>query len=183
MFYELLVAFFILGPLFYLRVVKQHSWEKIREEMLPKFGGPAKEIIGSITLFGALLIGFYLLMVGMTTFEYYSGATVNDLGKVEQIVKEDFAAASLPYLATILIVLFAEEFFFRAFLVPRVGIILSTIVFTAFHIGYGSIAEIIGVFFLGLILAYWFKKNKSLFQNYLGHVIYDAFAIALYLIG
>jgi len=182
MFYAVLVAFLILGPLFYLRVVKCQPWEKIRKELLPKYQGHKKEIIGSVALFGALLLGFYLLVIGMSTFEYFFGIDVNDLDKVETIVKEEFAAPSALSIITLLIVLFAEEFFFRAFLVPRAGILISTLIFTAFHIGYGSIAEIIGVFFLGLILAYWFKKNKSLFQNYMGHVIYDAFAIALYLI-
>ncbi|MDD3084112.1 MAG: CPBP family glutamic-type intramembrane protease, partial [Candidatus ainarchaeum sp.] len=77
---------------------------------------------------------------------------------------------------------FAEEFFFRAFLVKKIGILFSTIIFTFFHLGYESLTQTIGVFFLGLILAYWFKKNNSIIQNYFGHLIYNLIAIILYVI-
>jgi membrane protease YdiL (CAAX protease family) len=61
------------------------------------------------------------------------------------------------------------------------GMVPSNLVFTLLHIGYGSTAELIGVFVLGMILAYWYKRNNSLLQNYLGHLLYDFFAILFYL--
>ena len=48
------------------------------------------------------------------------------------------------FLFTLIVVVFIEEFFFRAFLIPRAGMIPATLIFTFFHYGYGSIAEIIG---------------------------------------
>jgi uncharacterized protein len=175
-------AILSLGPLFYLRVVKDKSWEEIKARLIPKYQGHRKEIIGSFALFGALLIGFVLVAGTLGFIEDTTGTEINDLDKVESVIIEEFASNAILFIGLLIIMLFAEEFFFRSFLVPRIGMILSTVIFTALHAGYGSIAELIGVFFLGLILAYWFKRNKSLLQNYMGHVLYDILAIALYLI-
>jgi membrane protease YdiL (CAAX protease family) len=172
----LILALMIIFPFFWLRVVKQNSWKEIHKILFPKFQGIQKETIGTIKLFFLLLIGFFLL-VGLISL-----LGINDLNNVEQVVKESVKNAPLIYFVTLIPILFVEEFFFRAFLVSRVGIIPSTILFAIAHIGYGSIAEILGVFGLGLILAYWFKKNKSLIQNYFGHLLYDLFAIIIYLV-
>ena len=180
MFYELIVTLFIFGPLFYLRVVKNQSWDSIRKELLGKYKGHWKEAKGALMLCGLLLLGFVAVMIAITAVEAASGASINDLGNVQQVVKEEFASGIWVYLGTMAVVVFAEEFLFRAFLVPRIGIFPSTIIFSAFHFGYGSVAEIIGVFALGLILAWWYRKNRSIYQNYAGHMLYNLIAVALY---
>jgi membrane protease YdiL (CAAX protease family) len=178
----ILFLFLLLAPLFYLRVIKEQTWLEIKIKLFPKYQGHRKELLGSLALFGALLLGFVVVAGGITLVEEGSGVAINDLDKVEGIITEEFTSNALLFIGIIIVGLFVEEFFFRSFLVPRIGMILSTLVFTALHAGYGSIAEVIGVFFLGLILAYWFKRNQSLLQNYLGHLLYDILAIALYLL-
>ena len=172
----LLLALMVIFPFFWLRLIKKNTWKEIHEILFPKFLGVKKELIGSVILFLLLVVGFFLIIGVVNIFG------VNDLDKVDQVVKESVRSGAIIYFTTLLPILFIEEFFFRAFLVSRIGVIPSTLLFTVAHFGYGSIAEFIGVFALGLILAYWFKKNKSLVQNYFGHVLYDLFAIAIYLI-
>lgn len=162
-------------PFFWLRAVKSYSWEKTISELLPKPKNLKKEIIGSITLCALLLIAFIILSIILTL------VGLNDLEKVGAVIGAQTQEGILLLVGTLIIVLFIEELFFRAFLVNRVGIIVSTLIFTIAHLSYGSIAELIGVFVLGLIIAYWFKKNNSITQVYFAHLLYDLVAIALYL--
>ena len=101
-------------------------------------------------------------------------AGLNDLSKVDLIISQ-FGIYSLLYLTIVRAT--AEEIFFRGFLVKRVGVISSTVLFAALHIGYGSIAEIIGALYLGFILAYVFSKNKSIIPNIIAHVCFNIFSI------
>ena len=174
-----LLALFLI-PLFYLRVIKEKSWKEIRADMFPKSKGAKREIVGSLALFGALLIGFLIVASAISVTESFTNTAINDLGKVGTAINEDLGSGIIFFGITLIVAVFLEEFFFRAFLVPRTGPIISTLIFTFFHLGYGSIAETIGVFCLGLILAYWYRKNNSLIQNYVGHFLYDLFAILLY---
>lgn len=175
-------------PVVYLKYFRKLSGKKIEAELMPKFQGLKKEIVGSIALFSALFLGFIVIILAITLVDVtleiagFENVKLNDLDKVEDVVGSEFVAAPENFLIVLLVALFAEEFFFRAFLTQRMGMIPSTLLFTLAHYGYGSVAEMIGVFFLGLILAYWFKRNKSLIQNYFGHVLYDLFAIMLYFV-
>jgi len=188
MMYLLLLAIMILFPIIYLKFIKKMSYKAIEKELFPKSQGLKKEIIGALALGSALIIGFFALIIVISAIESTASVigvqnlVINDLKKVSEIVMDELLTNPENFLLTLVIVLFIEEFFFRAFLTTRTGIIPSTILFSIAHIGYGSLAEIIGVFFLGLILAYWFKRNKSIIQNYFGHLIYDIFAIMLYFI-
>ena len=170
-----LFAAMIILPFLWLRAAKEKEWKAILKDLFPKFKGVKKEIIGSLALFGALFIGFIVISAVLTL------AGFNDLTKVNDVVQGEASGGAIMFLLSIVIILFIEEFFFRAFLVPRIGIIPSTFFFALAHTGYGSIAEIVGAFFLGLVLAYWYKKNNSLVQNYFGHLLYDLFALAMYL--
>lgn len=185
MFYLLIIALLILIPILYLKIIKKYSNKKIEQELLPKNQGLKKEIIGSFALFGALFIGFVLISTTINIIDIALEETgvefrLNDLEKVGEVVGENLNRGVENYLILLIIVLFVEEFFFRSFLQPRIGIFFSTILFTIAHLGYDSIGQTIGVFFLGLVLAYWFKKNKSIIQNYFGHLLYDLLAIMIY---
>jgi membrane protease YdiL (CAAX protease family) len=180
--YELTILALILVPLFYYRVIKERSWDFTLKELFPYNKNLKKEILGGIKLFFVLLIGFIIISLSITTAEIITGENINDLEKVDEYLDEEITNSILFFLITMSIVVFVEEYFFRSFLIKRIGFFTSTAVFTFFHIGYGSIAQIIGVFFLGLILAYWFEKHKSIIQNYLGHMFYNLLAIFLYFI-
>ena len=70
-----------------------------------------------------------------------------------------------------------EEIFFRGFLVKRIGIILSALVFMIFHAGYGSAAEFLGALAFGLIAGYIFKKTESLYATILGHMLVNLLTV------
>ena len=72
-----------------------------------------------------------------------------------------------------------EEVFFRGFLTAKIGIIPSSALFGLAHVFYGSIAEVIGAFFLGLILSRAFVKNKNLMPNIFAHIFYNFFVLII----
>jgi membrane protease YdiL (CAAX protease family) len=78
---------------------------------------------------------------------------------------------------TVIIAPVNEEIFFRAFLVPRVGIVPSAILFALFHLGYGSIAEFVGALIYGLMAGYALKKTDSLYPSIIGHLLVNALAV------
>ncbi len=170
----ILFLILILFPIFYHRTINDQSWEKIKEELIGKWQGTKKELIGGIALFGALLIGYFILSIIINVSGF------NDLELVEEVIKSALSENMPLFILSVVLFVFAEELFFRAFLVKKIGILLSTIIFTAAHMGYGSVAETFGVFFLGLILAYWYMKKNSLFQNFVGHLLYNILAIVIY---
>jgi len=178
----IITLLFVLIPLIWITFFKKKSLKEALVALLPKPQNWKKEVIGSIALFCALFIGFIIISNVIAIVDDATGLQINDLEKVDNVVDAEIQLNLFLFLVTIIIVVFIEEFFFRSFLVPRLGMVLSTLIFTFFHYGYGSIAELIGVFFLGLILSYWFKKKGSLVQNYFGHLFYNLLAIIFYIL-
>lgn len=175
MIYYLLLFFMVIYPFFWLRIIKNWRWDEIIKNLFPKTTGFKIETIGALKLFTLLFIAFIIVSVIINTLG------LNDLDKVSSVINNQTKPNTLIFfIGSLFVVLFIEEFFFRAFLQKRIGIILSTMVYALLHLGYASIAEIIGAFFLGLVLAYWYKRNNSLIQNYFGHLMYDLIAIAIY---
>ncbi|MCL5094983.1 MAG: CPBP family intramembrane metalloprotease [Candidatus Marsarchaeota archaeon] len=75
------------------------------------------------------------------------------------------------YLFTFLIAPINEEIMFRGFLVSRIGIIPSALIFALFHFGYFSVSEFIAALIFGLIAGYLFKKTKSLYVSITAHML------------
>ncbi|HRS42694.1 MAG TPA: CPBP family intramembrane metalloprotease [Candidatus Diapherotrites archaeon] len=95
---------------------------------------------------------------------------VSDLNLVsEEILR--YSPIAIVYL--FLVRVFLEEWFFRGFLTPRLGVILSSALFAIGHIAYGSIIEIIGAFVLGVFLSSTYKKYNNLWPNVFAHIIYN----------
>ncbi|MDD2655542.1 MAG: type II CAAX endopeptidase family protein [Candidatus ainarchaeum sp.] len=95
---------------------------------------------------------------------------LNDGAKAVGVVEE------LPiYLlvASFTLVPVTEELFFRALMVPWLGVFGSAIFFGLTHTSYGSVAEILGAAFLGLILAYYFSRSKDLLPCIIAHAIFN----------
>src|SRR3989344_5061878 len=87
-------------------------------------------------------------------------------------------AAGKIFLALIFFsIIFSEEFLFRAFLVPRIGVVLSAALFGIAHLSYGSVAEAVGAFALGIILGIAYKQNKSIVPNFIAHMLYNFVAV------
>ncbi len=111
------------------------------------------------------VLGFFALWFG-----------VSDLNLVgEKILKFS------PFLILYLFIIrgFLEEWFFRGFLMPRIGVIFSSLLFALGHLAYGSIIEVLGAFVLGVLLARMYQKTGNLWPNILAHILYN---VAIYLI-
>ncbi len=110
-----------------------------------------------------LVIGVAALLLG-----------INDQAKVTQKV------SSLPLWVLAMAVLFApvsEELLFRALLVPRAGVVGSSLLFGALHLAYGSVVEVVGVAAVGIVLALVFRFSKSITPCILIHLIYNLLSI------
>ncbi|HYG64637.1 MAG TPA: CPBP family glutamic-type intramembrane protease [Thermoanaerobaculia bacterium] len=85
--------------------------------------------------------------------------------------------AGLPLLLRCLVSLSAgvvEELFFRGFLQPRVGIVLSTAFFVLAHFSYGQPFMLIGITILSLIYAFLVRWRQSVWAAIAAHVLFDA---------
>ncbi|HZX34384.1 MAG TPA: type II CAAX endopeptidase family protein [archaeon] len=168
----LLDAALLLTPLAF---VKFYEKKKLSEEFgfsLKPFG---KTFFAAFKIFIALFV--YLFIVSIV----FAAAGLNDSGSVAEFAG-NLAVQPLPLLAYFLVArVFIEEFFFRAFLVPRIGIIGSSMAFGIAHSGYGSLQVVAGVTVLGVVLAVAFRQYKSLAANFFAHMAYNAVIVLLIL--
>ena len=72
-----------------------------------------------------------------------------------------------------------EEILFRGFMVPRLGIVISALIFGVLHSGYNSTfgIEIIAAFVFGIISGYVFKKTDSLYPSIIAHILVNTLAV------
>ncbi|HLC36277.1 MAG TPA: type II CAAX endopeptidase family protein [archaeon] len=135
---------------------------------------PVKElIIKSLQIFAVLFIASIALSY------LFNLINLNDLNKVTEKVLQLRQGTQAILIYLLIARVLTEEIFFRGFLAPRIGAIYSSIIFALFHFAYGSIAEMLGAFILGLILAAAFQKNKNLLPNIGAHWIYNLVAVTL----
>lgn len=84
--------------------------------------------------------------------------------------------AALPILVRMLISLSAgvvEETFFRGFLQPRIGIVLSTAFFALAHLSYGQPFMLIGISILSLIYGLLVKWRQNIWPAIAAHTFFD----------
>jgi membrane protease YdiL (CAAX protease family) len=85
--------------------------------------------------------------------------------------------AGLPVILRLLVSLsagFFEELFFRGFLQPRIGILLSTVLFALGHLSYGQPFLLVGVTVLSLILGLIVKWRQNIWPAVVAHAVFDA---------
>jgi membrane protease YdiL (CAAX protease family) len=76
-----------------------------------------------------------------------------------------------------------EEILFRGFLVPRIGIIASALLFALLHFSYSSISEVVAAIVFGLLAGYVFKRTKSLYASITGHMLVNMLTIIAMLLA
>ncbi len=76
-----------------------------------------------------------------------------------------------------------EEVFFRGFLVPRMGILASSLIFGFAHYTYYSTfgIEVIAAFAFGTMAGYVFKKTKSIYPGIIAHILVNSLAVIVML--
>ncbi len=83
----------------------------------------------------------------------------------------------LPLVYRLIIVVVAmtvEEAFFRGFLQPRFGLVVSSIMFALSHFSYGLPFMIVGVFTISLVIGRTFQRSGDLLPCIVAHGVFDA---------
>jgi membrane protease YdiL (CAAX protease family) len=151
-----------------------------RLKRLPKmFGLSRDKLTWNAAGYGiALALVIIAFELGLAIFSIVTNTTIPSTN-----VQILFSGTPLSFLLfSIFISPINEELFFRGLLVPRIGIILSTLVFALGHLGYGSWTELAGVLVYGLAAAYLYKKRGSLYSTVLAHVLVNALAVSQFIV-
>jgi len=133
-------------------------------------GNLKKNLLYSLLGIGAIFFFLFLFSFAAVALG------IND----EQLVAEKVASLPIYVLAfAILVAPISEELFFRALLVPRIGMVFSSVFFGLVHFAYGSVVEILGAMLIGLILAGIFRSSRSITPCILIHMTYNLISIAV----
>jgi membrane protease YdiL (CAAX protease family) len=73
----------------------------------------------------------------------------------------------------------AEEVFFRSFLVDRVGVVISTLLFALAHYSYRSWTEFFAAFTAGFIFALLYRRRKSVIPSIFAHAAFNFINVAM----
>ena len=142
------------------------------------------EIIGQIGLsrkgltFRNLAMGvsmFLAILVLGIVFDLFSQATGIPLPTNVALVLSGMPLYFLIFAS--LIAPFNEEILFRGFLVNRIGILFSALIFAFLHSGYASISELVAALIFGLLAGFVFRKTKSLYPCILAHILVNVLAV------
>jgi len=147
-------------------------YERDLPSFMKKVGIPG-DIRRNILYSVAGLIGIFIVLTLLSVV--FLGLGISDHQNVVDV------ANSLPIQVLLLAIILAplsEEFFFRAFLSSKIGIIPSSVVFGLFHYAYGSVVEIAGAFLIGIILALAYKRSGSILPSIAIHLVYNLIAVA-----
>lgn len=166
-FLDFILLFF---PLYFLYLI--NKTRSLREAI--KLQG-LKAINWKTFIRNVILLFFLMFVISFAISYVATFFGVQDLG----VVGEKITSLSVIYIIYLFVIrVFLEEWFFRGFLVSRVGVIASSALFACGHILYGSVTEVIGAFVLGVVLARFYQKTKSLWVVYIAHLTYNFVALA-----
>ena len=147
-------------------------FEKDLQTTLKKVGFPGN-LKSNLLYFALGIIILFALLLALGAFSLLLG--INDQTKVASKV-EAIPLLQLIVFASLLAPI-CEEFLFRGFLQNRFGILISAIIFSLLHFGYGSVSEILGTFAIGLFLSVLRQKSNSITPGILIHMVYNFLAI------
>jgi membrane protease YdiL (CAAX protease family) len=128
-------------------------------------------LLGLLLGLGAWLA--VLLALLLTAVAVWALGGENALPKPSAIVPW---IAALPVLVRVAVSLsagFVEEIFFRGFLQPRVGILLSTGFFVLAHLSYGQPFMLLGITLLSLIYALLVRWRQTIWPAIAAHALFD----------
>ena len=146
-------------------------------------------IARSVGLNGKKVFGVNLVLLGILAFVvmFVLEVIISIISAVTNVqidTNVSILLASAPawfYVFTAIIAPINEEILFRGFLVPRIGIIASALIFAAGHISYNSTfgIEVIAAFVFGLLAGYVYRKTGSLYPSIIAHILLNASTLLL----
>lgn len=142
----------------------------VKDLGLSKSGITIKNVV-----MGALL--FALIILTEMLIGAFSAATGIPL---PTNVQQTLAGMPVFFLLfTFLIAPIDEEILFRGFLVPRLGLVPSALLFAVPHLlAYASWSEFFAAFVFGLLAGYFFKRYRSLYTTIFAHALVNFVTVA-----
>ncbi|HEC89345.1 MAG TPA: CPBP family intramembrane metalloprotease [Thermoplasmatales archaeon] len=183
---QLLLVFvlFVFVPILWYKVVNRFDKRQILDSINLKRTGLDEAVIwGIITAILAFVvivsIGIILNLLG---FDVSKSSNITELNKLFPI----------PYMLILITVQpFAEEFFFRGFLLdklldalgPANAIIITSFLFGLAHLLYGNIYPAVMTGVVGFLLAIPVVRTKNLYASIVAHVLFNLMSFSIYLFG
>jgi membrane protease YdiL (CAAX protease family) len=168
------LVFFLLVPLLYVGLVRPGEsalavlgFRVDRRTPRALMIGVAAAVAGTFLLVSLL---YALRAAGLVTEP--ESPLVDELGVLVRNHPEFILAA--PLAAGLF-----EEALFRGFLQPRVGLIVSNILFGLVHLGYGTVLQVVVPFVLGLGLGLLYRGTRSLWAPVAAHATFDVIQLLL----
>lgn len=99
---------------------------------------------------------------------------------IEESVQAITSGVTNPFVAIVLALSsgIGEEVLFRGALQPRLGMVLTALLFTFLHAQYGFTWILLGLFLIGLIFG-WLAKNHGTMAAVVAHVVYNLAVVIL----
>lgn len=154
----------------YLRIYKGVSFSNMYVSLgLASKGAQHKLLLGIMLLIMVILFEMFVNLAS-----YATGTSINT--NVSQVLS---GAPLWFYVFIAVIEPINEELLFRSFLVPRLGIIPSALLFGLAHYSYMSTfgVEMIAAFIFGTIAGYIFKKTGSAYPGIFAHIAINSIAV------
>ena len=104
-------------------------------------------------------------------------AKITGFGDQQKVADKIKGLPEYILLVAIFVAPICEELLFRGYLSRKIGPILSAIAFGLVHVGYGSIVEIIGVTFIGIVFGYLYKRSGTILPGIIIHMMYNMMSI------
>jgi len=136
-------------------------------------GGSALSIRN--VLFGLMLFAIILLL------EIAAGL-VSSVTGIQINTNANLLFAGAPawfYVFAVVVAPINEEIMFRGLMVPRIGILLSSIFFALPHATYDSsfFIEVIAAFIFGVLAGYVYKRTNSLYPSIVAHMLVNLITV------
>jgi membrane protease YdiL (CAAX protease family) len=142
----------------FLHLSPRHVWDKIRRGLRVGCGG-------------------WLVTVMVTTVAAAATAATGKMSAPTEAPAIIVWLVQLPVARRVIIVVVAmtvEEAFFRGFLQPRFGLMISSVMFALSHFSYGLPFMIVGVFTISLVIGRTFERSGDLLPCIVAHGVFDA---------
>ncbi len=147
-------------------------------QFLAQFGFLTPNLPGELGLGVVLGVGAWLAVIAallVVAMVMYLAGAQDALPKAPPALVPFLAM--LPVVVRLLVSLSAgvvEEFFFRGFLQPRIGIWLSTALFVLAHFSYGQPFMLVGITVLSLIYGLIVRWRQTIWPAIVAHTLFDA---------
>jgi membrane protease YdiL (CAAX protease family) len=159
----------------------------LARQLATQFGFVAPNVAQELLLGLVLgMIAWAAVLIGIMAIAYL----LYLVGAADALPKQPPALvpfiAGLPIVVRVLISLSAgvvEEWFFRGFLQPRMGIILSTLLFALAHFSYGQPFMLVGVTLLSLVYGLLVRWRQNIWPSIAAHALFDGVQLLIIVPG